>query len=128
MYLISGYSLQFKKFGTKQWTVFDTVKTSNRRLDDLKPGTAYMVRLKSNNPYGASEPSEMVEFKTLESKYHSDEETSALLAGLSLNKLLSNTIVKLSITVETLKSSTKSFTYIASSLLFSLLILRPVSA
>ena len=126
MYRITGYSLQFQKSGTKQWTVFDTVKTSNRRLDGLKPGTAYMVRLKSNNPYGASEPSEMVEFKTLESKCHSVEETSALMT-------IYHKISYYTIQLGTLHYCRKLYVfypvfYLASFLLFSLVILRVVSA
>lgn len=69
LYSINGYSLEYRTFAAKQWEMFDTVRGTNRRLDGLEPGVAYMVRLKSNNPYGVSEPSRMLEFKTPEGMY-----------------------------------------------------------
>ena len=64
MYSISSYSLQVRKFGTKNWTQFTTTRGENLRLTNLHPDTAYSVRLKSENKYGKGEPSETGELRT----------------------------------------------------------------
>ena len=64
MYAISSYSLQVRKFGTKNWTEFTTTRGENHRLTNLHPDTAYSVRLKSENKYGKGEPSETGELRT----------------------------------------------------------------
>ena len=64
MYRISGYALQYRMFGVQEWQGFATVRGTSRRMTGLEPGQAYVVRLKTNNPYGISEPSQHIEFKT----------------------------------------------------------------
>ena len=63
-YAISGYLLQFKKFGTKKWSQFTTTLGMNHRLTKLEPGTYYLVRLKSENEFGKGRPSENMELRT----------------------------------------------------------------
>ena len=69
MYAISAYSLQFKKFGTTKWTQFTTTRGENHRLTNLEHGTAYLVRLKSENEFGRGLPSENLELLTKKSRF-----------------------------------------------------------
>ena len=64
MYAISSYSLQFKKFGTKKWKEFASTRGENHRLTNLEHGTAYLVRLKSENKFGRGLSSESLELQT----------------------------------------------------------------
>jgi len=68
MYAISRYSLQFKKFGTGKWAEFTTTRGENHRLTNLEHGTAYLVRLKSENKFGRGTASESLELQTKKKK------------------------------------------------------------
>jgi hypothetical protein len=66
MFAVSGYLIQYKKFGDKRnWQTFATVKGDNHRVDGLDSGTSYLLRMKSKNKYGHSEPSMNLEVTTL---------------------------------------------------------------
>ena len=69
MYAISRYSLQFKKFGTGKWAEFTTTRGENHRLTNLEHGTAYLVRLKSENKFGRGTASESLELQTKKSRF-----------------------------------------------------------
>ena len=64
MYGISSYSLQVRKFATKNWTQLTTTRGENHRITNLDPDTVYFVRLKSENKYGKGKPSEQGELRT----------------------------------------------------------------
>ena len=68
MYFISGYSLQYKKFGKGQWEQFAFTGENNHKLSDLEHATAYLVRLKSENEFGRGIPSESLELLTEKSR------------------------------------------------------------
>lgn len=70
MYQVSLYSLQYKEFGkgVKIWKTFASVSALQHKLSDLEPGSSYMIRVKAHNDYGLSEPSEMLEIKTIKGK------------------------------------------------------------
>jgi hypothetical protein len=67
MYRVSLYSLQYKEFGegVKTWKTFASVPSLKHKLSDLEPGSSYMVRVKAHNDYGLSDPSELLEIKTI---------------------------------------------------------------
>ena len=69
MYSISGYSLQYKKFGTSKWAQFVFTGGVNHMLSNLEHDTAYLVRLKAENKFGKGIPSENLELKTKKSKF-----------------------------------------------------------
>jgi len=66
MYGVSMYTLQYKEFGShvKTWKT-DTVPSLAYTLTKLEPGVSYLVRAKSNNEFGASSPSHVLEITTL---------------------------------------------------------------
>ncbi|KAK3732612.1 hypothetical protein QZH41_016083 [Actinostola sp. cb2023] len=66
MFAISGYLLQYKQFGHVTWMTYDTVKGDNHRIDGLDAGTGYLIRTKSQNKYGHSKPSGILEITTLD--------------------------------------------------------------
>ena len=66
MYGVSLYSLQYKQFGSniKTWKTAP-VPSLTHTLTGLEPGASYMVRVKSLNDFGASDPSDILEIRTL---------------------------------------------------------------
>lgn len=67
MYAISGYSLQYKKFGSAKWAQFVFTGGVNHMLRNLEHDTAYSVRLKAKNKFGWGIPSENLELLTKKS-------------------------------------------------------------
>ncbi|KAK3741701.1 hypothetical protein QZH41_016950, partial [Actinostola sp. cb2023] len=66
LFAISGYLLQYKRFGHVTWMTYDTVKGHNHRIDGLDAGTGYLIRTKAQNQYGHSKPSGSLEITTLD--------------------------------------------------------------
>lgn len=64
MYSINGYSLQFKKFGSRKWFQFVFTLGEDHRITSLEQDTPYFVRLKSENEFGRGLPSESLELRT----------------------------------------------------------------
>ncbi|KAK3741699.1 hypothetical protein QZH41_016948 [Actinostola sp. cb2023] len=66
LFAISGYLLQYKRFGHVTWMTYDIVKGDNHRIDGLDAGTGYLIRTKAQNQYGHSKPSGSLEITTLD--------------------------------------------------------------
>lgn len=54
--------------GWDMWLKAATSRQNHIRLDDLIPASMYVFRVKAENPYGVSEPSEQTDVVILPSK------------------------------------------------------------
>lgn len=69
MYGVSMYSVQYKEFGShiNTWRTASVTSLAHT-VTKLKPGASYLMRAKSKNEYGASEPSSLLEITTLKAE------------------------------------------------------------
>lgn len=57
--LITSYTLQYRKLGDKEWSVFAAeIKEVVTVVEDLEPSSSYRFRLCANNDVGSGEMSE----------------------------------------------------------------------
>ena len=74
MYSVALYYIQYKEFGSniKTWKSAPVTSLSYT-LTSLKSGASYMVRAKSQNDYGAGDPSDVLEITTIKGKKETRE-------------------------------------------------------